>query len=283
MGSLSQSIASLRMHPHGLNWVVLCLTCLLGCNREAEHQSAQSRNASTTPHDAPQNATPATTSDEGVPLPVILLTGFEPFGPGRPPNASWEAIAPLNDRQWHDYRLVCKQMRVVWGAPREQLTQWISEYRPVAVFAFGQGLAGSFALESRASNTRGAFPDNEQALPSAPIIIADGPAELQATSDCQSISRLLKQKGYPVRISNDAGEYLCEETLYCLEYLKQQKQIEAVTFCHVPPLGSHIKQADDGNDRVVTPEYVERFIEDFLESWRTANAAHITGSDTSDR
>ena len=42
-------------------------------------------------------------------LPVILLTGFEPFGREKPPNPSWEGIKALDGRRWKDYRL-CLQM-----------------------------------------------------------------------------------------------------------------------------------------------------------------------------
>ena len=87
-------------------------------------------------------------------LPVILLTGFEPFGSDRSPNPSWESIKTLDGREWKGYKLVCKQMAVVWASPRKQLEGWIAEHKPVAIFSFGQGGKGSFCLESKASNTR---------------------------------------------------------------------------------------------------------------------------------
>src|SRR5260370_32212287 len=37
--------------------------------------------------------------------PVILLTGFEPFGKKKPPNPSWEGIKKLDGPQWKGYRL----------------------------------------------------------------------------------------------------------------------------------------------------------------------------------
>ena len=73
--------------------------------------------------------------------PVILLTGFEPFGAKRPPNPSWEAIAPLHDTEWHGYRLVAVQLPVVWGAPLKELEPRIQQLKPVAVFSFGQELS----------------------------------------------------------------------------------------------------------------------------------------------
>jgi pyroglutamyl-peptidase len=194
--------------------------------------------------------------------PVILLTGFEPFGKGRPPNSSWEGIKSLDGKEHKGYQLVCKEMRVVWGSPLEQLQGWIAQYRPVAVFCFGQGAPGSFALESRASNERGQGNDNRGQPPPRPQIIENGPEQLQATLDCEKFARALSTRGYPVRVSTDAGRYLCEETLYTLEHLKSTQKLAAtVAFCHVPPLGSSLGESK------VTPEHVQQFVKEVLASW----------------
>jgi pyrrolidone-carboxylate peptidase len=195
--------------------------------------------------------------------PVILLTGFEPFGEKRPPNSSWEGIRQLDGQEWKGYRLVCKQMKVVWGAPLEQLQGWVAEYRPVAVLSFGMGMGGSFALESRGNNERAPIRDNLGRRPPRPNVVEDGPGQLPASIDAERFARVLSAKGYPVRVSTDAGRYLCDETLYTLEYLKGGKKIDgAVLFCHVPPLDSHLR------NKPVTADYVEQFVKDVLETWR---------------
>lgn len=212
---------------------------------------------------------------------VILLTGFEPFGDKRPPNPSWEGIKNLDGQSWHRYRLVCKEMKVVWGSPLEQLQSWTTETQPVAIFSFGQGGSDSFAIESRASNERGDGNDNNNRRAASRWIVDGGPAEFQATLDCDALARSLNEKGYPTRVSQKAGRYLCEEALYSLEYVKSTARPDAaVLFCHVPPLGSRI-----GN-QPVTPEYVQRFVSDLLETWYTlyeedsaSDAANEQGTD----
>jgi pyroglutamyl-peptidase len=176
---------------------------------------------------------------------VILLTGFEPFGKRRLPNSSWEGVKELDGLHWKGYKLVCKQLPVVWGAPLAQLPGWISQYEPVAIFSFGQGGQGSYALESKASNERSRkSADNLGKKPAVTTIVADGPKVFQASADCQAMAHLLASKGYPTRVSTAAGRYLCEENLYSLEYLKSTKQLDAtVLFCHVPPLDSEIGKA----------------------------------------
>jgi pyroglutamyl-peptidase len=210
-----------------------------------------------------QEQAPRQGGDRAAPArPVILLTGFEPFGSGRPANPSWEGIKSLDGKEYKGYQLVCKQMRVVWGAPLEQLGGWITQYLPVAVFCFGQGAPDSFSVESRASNERGRFPDNRGERPSRPLIVADGPDQLPASIDCDKLARMLSARGYPVRVSTNAGRYLCEETLYTLEYLKSTRKLPAtVSFCHVPPLGTTL------GENKVTAEYVQQFVKEVLASW----------------
>jgi pyroglutamyl-peptidase len=193
--------------------------------------------------------------------PVILLTGFEPFGPGRPANPSWEGIKELDGRAWRGYTLAARQMKVEWGAPRAQLAAWIEELQPVAVFSFGQGGADGFAIETVAQRERGRIPDNLGQLPPESTIVADGPAELSATADVDAVLKAVSSAGFPVRASKEAGGYLCEECLYSLEYLKSQDATSAVMFCHVPPLGAKL------GDATVDAAYVRSFVEAVLAAW----------------
>lgn len=195
--------------------------------------------------------------------PVILLTGFEPFGPNRPANPSWEGIRNLHETDWHEYRIIAQELPVVWGEPLKHLQQLIEQHKPAAIFSFGQGAADGFAIESRAANKRGQIPDNNGKLPDGTSIAADGPAEFRATIDCEAMRARLAERGYSVRVSRRAGQYLCEETLYSLEYLHAKHPQIDVAFCHVPPLGVVV------GDKRVDVKYVQQFVGDYLETWRT--------------
>ncbi len=200
--------------------------------------------------------------------PVILLTGFEPFGKKKPPNPSWEGVKNLDGQEWNGYRLVAKQLPVVWGSPLEQLESWIAQYKPVAVFSLGQGGVGSFSIESWARNERAQVADNHEQKPKAPTIVTDGPKKLDATIDALKLAKALAEKGYQINVSTNAGQYLCEETLYSLEYLKAARKVDGpVLFCHVPPLGSKIQK------KVIDEAYVEEFTKDLLNTWRDVNQA----------
>ncbi len=208
----------------------------------------------------------ASLADNHIPVakPAILLTGFEPFGKDRPANPSWEGIRDLNGTDWTTFRIAARELPVVWGEPLRQLEEHIDSVHPVAIFAFGQGAPGSFAIESKAVNTRGEIPDNSGSMPSTRMIADDGPDEFHSTFSCQLVMEELARKGYPVRVSGRAGQYLCEEMLYSLEYTRSKQHPDlTVAFCHVPPLGSQI------GEQVVDKAYVQKFVLDYLAAWQT--------------
>lgn len=194
-------------------------------------------------------------------MPVILLTGFEPFGPSRPPNPSWEGVRQLDGQTWRGHKLVARQLPVVWGAPRENLQAWLEELEPVAVFSFGQG--GGYALETVADNARLRAEDNAGKLPPDLAILSNGPKQLTATIDAKAMIKHLGKRGYEVHLSREAGNYLCEECLYSLEYLKaKQKRELTVSFCHLPPLAEGKYEPKDS----------QQFVLAFLEAWRELSA-----------
>lgn len=193
--------------------------------------------------------------------PVILLTGFEPFGASRPPNPSWEGVRQLDGQTWRGRKLVARQLPVVWGAPPEHLQAWLEELEPVAVFSFGQG--GGYALETVADNARLRAEDNAGKLPPELAILANGPKQLTATIDAKAMIEILSTRGYEVRLSREAGNYLCEECLYSLEHLKaQQKRKLTVSFCHLPPLAGGKYE----------PKDAQQFVLAFLEAWHELSA-----------
>jgi len=228
----------------------------------------------------PSLATTAVTAD---PKPVILLTGFEPFGDKRPPNPSWEAVSDLDGTDWRDYRIVAYQLPVIWGEPLKQLQEQIDKHHPVAIFSFGQGAPGTFAIESRAGNLRGEIRDNSGQLPPAPTITSDGPPEFRSSFDCQKVADELAGKGYPIRVSNQAGRYLCEETLYSLELTRSQRHPDlTVSFCHVPPLGTLTETQENGTTRgrIVDEDYIRQFVLDYLGAWQKTSASQTATAGT---
>lgn len=211
----------------------------------------------------PNRGADAVAAPDSNPAPsVILLTGFEPFGTGRPPNSSWQGIRRLDGLAWRGYRLVCREMKVEWGQPLRQLEAWSDELHPAAIFSFGQGGADGYRIETVAHNRRGNGRDNAGAPPPEADIVAGGPDSVGASCRADAFVTALAARRHPVAASNQAGRYLCEECLYSLERLRSvRKRPTDVLFCHVPPLG-----ATAGGQRI-TAEQVELFVLDLLDAW----------------
>ncbi|HIG44537.1 MAG TPA: hypothetical protein EYQ14_28980 [Gammaproteobacteria bacterium] len=161
-----------------------------------------------------------------------LVTGFSPFD-GRNVNSSWVAASSLRD-------VATLRIPVVWGKPLELLQAAIAEFEPNIIISMGEGKEEYFHIETVARNKRNPRQDNNGQLPSTPIITG-APDTLQATIDSTALHHALKAEQIPVRISNDAGGFLCDETLYVLEMMKLQRPVvETVVFVHLPPFGTRL-------------------------------------------
>ena len=183
----------------------------------------------------------------------MLITGFQPFG-GREINSSWEAVKWINEPG-----LLVEELPVVWGVPTQRLGELVDFYRPSTVISFGQGKEREFALETKALNLRDIRLDEQGNLPRKPLNSDAGPSEVFLETDVLGLHSFLSQRNFPVRISEDAGQYLCEEAIYALSDLqKAYLELDRVFFCHVPPYGSSVEMAGNVTvvDEVLLQEYV---------------------------
>ncbi len=161
-----------------------------------------------------------------------LVTGFSAFD-GRVVNSSWVAASSLRN-------VALLRIPVVWGKPLELLQKAITEFEPSIIISMGEGLEECFSIETIARNERSPRRDNNGHLPSARVITG-APDSLETTIDATGLHDALKEAQIPVRISSDAGGFLCEETLYVLETMKQQHpMLETVVFIHLPPFGTQL-------------------------------------------
>ncbi|MEX1236794.1 MAG: hypothetical protein WD994_00850 [Pseudomonadales bacterium] len=192
----------------------------------------------------------------------LLVTGFTPFD-GRKVNASWiaaQALAKVPE---------CLTLRlpVVWGEPQKRLEAACSAACPEMIVSLGEGREGWFDIETVAKNTRKERADNNGKQPSGIPISSEGPAELKATLDAGALLPELLEAGFPVRISGDAGGFLCEETLYTLELLKLRNQaLKTVAFVHLPPYGTRLHY--QGIDAICNEELLSDFARVLIRSIR---------------
>jgi pyroglutamyl-peptidase len=166
--------------------------------------------------------------------PVILLTGFAPFG-GEDVNPSWEAVARLHGERLEGHRIVARLLPVEFGASLEALQAALQETSPVLVLCVGQaGGRAQLSLERVAINVDDArIPDNAGAAPVDVPIVADGPAAYFTTLPIKAMLAALREAGIPAEVSQTAGTYVCNHVFYGLMHALRAMHVRG-GFMHIP-------------------------------------------------
>ena len=148
---------------------------------------------------------------------TALITGFEPYG-GRRLNPSGELAAALDGARIGDLVVTGRTLPVVFAELAERIDACLAETRPAVVIALGLWPGEpAIRLERRAVNlAHCTSPDNAGALRGGEALERDGAAELAATLPLPAIQAALLQEGIPARLSDTAGTFLCNATLYTL-------------------------------------------------------------------
>lgn len=194
----------------------------------------------------------------------ILITGFSPFD-GRKQNAS--LIAAYSAAKNEDAIISSIEIPVEWGKPRESLAKAIHIHQPEIIISLGEGHVGEFNIETKARNVRRKRIDNCGNLPCG-LNYPNSPDILTATIDAESLLEWINQDNdIPIKISSDAGGFICEETLYTLERLKvSSPQLSSVVFVHLPPFGSSLVYLGKQRkcDEILLSDFTRRLIDGIL-------------------
>lgn len=168
--------------------------------------------------------------------PVVLLTGFEPFG-GAKQNASWEAVRAYQGKTIAGHRVETVLLPVVYDSVDAPLKAAIEKFKPAAVYCFGEGTA-TIQIETLARNSyHSAKPkDNDGKRPPREKVANDGKDSLKTGLPALEIANALNDSGIPARLSQDAGGYLCNECFYRLMAIDTAPALRG--FIHVPVLGT---------------------------------------------
>lgn len=176
---------------------------------------------------------------------IILVTGFEPFTPHKV-NPTEELARGLDGYRVGDavVRSAVLPVHHAEAAPRVQAL--VESLRPDAILHLG--LAGGrarVALERVAVNVMDyTVPDNAGCLKSDEACVPSGPAAYFATLPVRAIVDRLTEAGIPAYVSDTAGTYLCNQTLYTtLHAVASLATPPRVGFLHVPLLPSMVAAA----------------------------------------
>jgi len=186
------------------------------------------------PRPATTRAASVTSREEASGPPVVLVTAFEPFA-GLETNTSWEVAKLLSGEQVAGHEIVAVGLPVVWEEARARLAAAVGEHEPEAAISMGVGWSGYIEVERVARNVRGRHKDNRGNLPPAREVEPDGPAEIKTRLPAAKIVERLEKMGLPVRPSDSAGTYLCNEAFYAV--LRATSEGTPAGFIHLPRAG----------------------------------------------
>lgn len=163
----------------------------------------------------------------------ILVTGFDPFG-GADINPAWEAVKALPERIG-DFTLYKLEIPTVFGMAAERVLEAAREIQPDVILCVGQAGGRSAVTPERiAVNIRdGKIADNADNQPVGEYVVPDGPAAYFATLPVKAMAEAICAAGLPGQVSNSAGAFVCNDTLYLLLHHYAGTGVR-VGFLHVP-------------------------------------------------
>lgn len=178
----------------------------------------------------------------------VLVTGFEPFGVATA-NPAQEVAKALDGRRVGDAVIRGLVLPVQHEEARAALLPALADGELRAAVLLG--LAGGrmrVALERVALNVMDyAEPDNRGDVVRGVACVADGPAAYWSTLPLPAILDALEAEGIPAYVSNTAGTFLCNFTLYAaLHALARSGRRLPAGFLHLPYLPSMV--ASRGED-----------------------------------
>ncbi|MFC1851024.1 hypothetical protein ACFL27_12590 [candidate division CSSED10-310 bacterium] len=167
---------------------------------------------------------------------TLLITGFTPFGPYRY-NSSQEILSPLANREFKNFRVKTVEIPTSFEKSYLTLIQAFETYKPAMVISFGMAAQSNvFHLEARGRNTLALQINDEDVSRKYKIdpIEPTGPNFRYTTLKIP----FFKGEKVPLRLSFDAGTYVCNYLIYTfLGYLEQTKGDNfPYGFIHIPAL-----------------------------------------------
>jgi len=164
---------------------------------------------------------------------TLLITGFDPFG-GAAVNPAWQAVQLLPDTVGN-YRIRKLPIPTVFGKAADLVIREADAIRADVILCIGQaGGRDAVTPERIAVNIRDAkITDNEGNQPQGEFCVPDGPAAYFATVPVAEMAQAIRDAGIRGAVSNSAGAFVCNDTLYCLLH-RYAGTDTRVGFIHVP-------------------------------------------------
>lgn len=166
----------------------------------------------------------------------ILLTGFGPFAENNK-NLTEEIVISLNNLEIDNFKVYSFVLPVTYSGAKYEIENKINTIKPDLVLSLG--LAASrknitpelIGINYKHSET----PDNNNYRALFEKIDASSSSSFYSTLPLEKIITDLKSKGFPIKLSTDAGSYVCNTVLYsALKYIEDNQLNIPCGFIHLP-------------------------------------------------
>lgn len=158
--------------------------------------------------------------------------------------------------------VVSHVFRTAYAAVDTDAARLLATHAPDAVLMFGLAARTPFLrIETRARNRRASLLPDAAGINAADLLIRRGaPASLRGRAAFRHVLQAVRAAGVPVRLSRDAGDYLCNYLYWRM--LETAPKATPVLFVHVPRIRTAPRRPRKG--RGVTPAELARAAEAIL-------------------
>lgn len=173
---------------------------------------------------------------------VALLTGFEPYG-GRGVNPALEVVRRLDGSEIAGVPVAGQSLPASYSELRNRITEMLDRVNPAIVIGLGLWPGTPMIrLERIAINVADfEIPDNDGAFVTDATVEANGGNALRSTLPLRKIEAALLEAGIPVHLSNTAGTFLCNATMFeFLHTLEGRGRATPCGFIHLPYLPAQV-------------------------------------------
>ncbi|MBT2640858.1 pyroglutamyl-peptidase I [Bacillus sp. ISL-41] len=170
----------------------------------------------------------------------VLISGFEPFGKMKI-NPTEEMLLEAEKFEIENVEISTILLPVNYDECAEVLIKKIDDTKPDVVISCGLA-AGRTAITPeriginvKDTGSGDPYPDNKGMIPTDEMIDEEGPDGLFSALPNRLIEKNLKAVNIPAAVSNSAGTFICNNTLYAvLNHIRKNNLPIKAGFIHFP-------------------------------------------------
>jgi pyroglutamyl-peptidase len=170
----------------------------------------------------------------------ILISGFEPFGQ-MSINPTEELLKEAEKFAIEEVEITTILLPVNYDECAEKLIAKMDEVQPDIVISCGLAAGRTsitperIGINVKDTGSGDPYPDNRGNVPVDELIDENGPDGLFSTLPIRKIEQKLKAEHIPAAISNSAGTFICNNTLYAiLNHIRKNNLPIKAGFIHFP-------------------------------------------------